>query len=101
MKGLNIAILLTVEYQSVYQREMIFTTKQNNARFSVSVAGSNVRLNEKGLLMPKATPTALLLYCMRRVGYRLLSQQTACISTDLESTCQVNCKLIKKEDFPP
>ena len=69
--------------------------KQNKSGLSVFVAGLKMRLNEKGLLMLKATPTASLLCCMRRVGYLLLSQRMEYILTDLESTCQVCCWNIK------
>ncbi|KAL3062487.1 hypothetical protein OYC64_002318 [Pagothenia borchgrevinki] len=51
-------------------------------------AGSRVKLNEKDLLMMKATATVSLLYCTRQVGYHLLSQSTGYILTDLESSCQ-------------
>lgn len=73
--------------------------KQNKSSLSVFVAGSKMRLNEKGLLMLNATPTASLLYCMRRVGYHLLSQWMEYILTDLESTCQVCCWNIKMRIF--
>lgn len=63
--------------------------KQIQPNVPFSFEGSRVKLNEKDLLMMKATATVSLLYCTRQVGYHLLSQLTGYILTDLESSCQV------------